>query len=67
MEEQPVFLLSHLNMIGTELHSHMSLQGPKCYIPLESACSLFVAYCREFCIGNHKFVNGFVLPVEKKL
>ena len=29
-----------------ELHSHMLLQGPKCYILLESAC-LFVATCHD--------------------
>ena len=36
-------------MIRSELHSHIPIQGPKCYIPLESVYYLFVTYCHEFC------------------
>ena len=31
------------------IHSHIPIQGPKCYIPLESVYYLFVTYCHEFC------------------
>ena len=34
------------------------------YIPLESTCCLFVAYCHEFL--DSKSYNRFVLPVERE-
>ena len=64
-KREPVFLSLHLDMVWTELHSHMFLQqGPRFYIPLQSICCLFAAYCREFC--NREPYDGFVLPVEKE-
>ena len=40
-------------------------QELKSYIPLESTCCLFVAYCHEFL--NRESYDGFVLPVESEL
>ena len=40
----------------TELHGHMPLQGPKCYIPLEWACWLLVATLMSSVMENHRFV-----------
>ena len=60
-----IFLSLHLDMVWTELDSHMSLQqGPRSYIPLELTC-LFVAFCYEF--WNRDSYDGFVLPVEREL
>ena len=42
-------------MVRTELHGHMPLQGPKCYIPLEWACCLLVATVMGSVIGNQIF------------
>ena len=35
------------------------------YVPLESTCCIFFAYCHEFC--NRKSCNEFVLPLEREL
>ena len=44
---QPIFHSLHLDMVGTELHCNISLQGPKSYIPLELACCFCFAYCND--------------------
>ena len=43
----------------------MNLIGIRFYIPLELACSLFVAYCHE--ILNRGSYDGLVAPVEREL
>ena len=49
--EETFFLSLHLDMVWTDLHSHMPLQQEiGFYIPLESTCCLFAAYC-------HKLLN----------
>ena len=35
------------------------------FIPLESTCCLFVAYCHEFL--NRESYDGFVVPIERTL
>ena len=40
-EMQPGFLSRHIDMVRTELHSHILLKGAKYYISLESVCYLF--------------------------
>ena len=56
---QSVVLSLHLDMV------HMPLQqGLIFYIPFESNCCLFVAYCHEF--RNSQSYDWFVLPVKKK-
>ena len=35
------------------------------YIPPESTCCLFLAYCHEFI--NREPDDGFVIPVEREL
>ena len=47
VEEVPIFLSLHVDIVQTELRRDMPFQGPKCYIPLESTCCLFVAYCYD--------------------
>ena len=74
LRRQPIFLSLHLDMVRIELNSHMPLQGPKCCIPLDPTCCLFVACCHDLRnrnmiseIGNHRFIDGFVLPAEREL
>ena len=53
-------------MVRTELRSHMPLQqGPGFYVPPESTCCLYFAYCNELC--NRESYDGFVLLVEREL
>ena len=44
----------------------MRLQGPKCYIPLKSACSLFVTYYREFHNRESKIARWIFSPRWKR-
>ena len=57
VEEAPVFFYVHLDMVQSELHSHMPLQGPKCYIPLKWACCSLLAAAMSLLIKNHRFVQ----------
>ena len=41
---------------SSELHSHMPLQGPKFYIPLEWTCCSMSGAAMSFLIKNHRFV-----------
>ena len=45
---QPIFLSLHLWFELNYIAIYVPLQRPNCYIPLESACCLFVAYCHHF-------------------
>ena len=54
--------LLHLDMVQTELHSHMPLQGPKSYIPLEWTCCLLLATAMGSLIENHIFVRWISSP-----
>ena len=46
-------------MVRFELHSHMPLQGLKCYIPFEWACCLLFATARSLLIKNHRAMDLF--------
>ena len=48
--------LLHFDMVWTELHINMSLQGSKCYIPLQWACCLLVATAMISVMENHGFL-----------
>ena len=52
-------------MVRTELHRHMPLQGPKCYIPLEWTCCLLFATTMNSVIQNHKLVQWICSPRSK--
>ena len=53
------------SFLCTLIWSVMNQIGIRFYIPLESTCYLFVAYCHEF--FNRKSYDGFVVPVEREL
>ena len=57
VEEATCFLSLHLDIVQTDLHSFMPLQGPKCYIPLELACCFLVVSAMSLVIENHTFVR----------
>ena len=53
------------SFLCTLIWSVMNQIGIRFYIPLESTCFLFVAYCHEF--FNRKSYDGLVVPVEREL
>ena len=66
-KRQPVFLSLHLDVVRIELHSHMLLQEPKCYIPLESAVVYSLRPAVICVIRSYRLIDGFGLPVENEL
>ena len=68
IEERSSFLFCffHHDMDCNELNSHMLLQqGIRFFIPPESTCCLFVAFCQE--LLNRESYDGFVVSVEREL
>ena len=55
-------------MVRTELHIHMPLQETKLDISFESSQLVVFSLPPDMSsvIGNHRFADGFVLPVERK-
>ena len=46
-KRQPIFHSLDLDMVGTELHCNITLQGSRSYISLEVTCCFSVAYSND--------------------